>query len=90
MTGIILQAAARQRISEKQRHVTEKRLQLEQRLVGPDGILLTDERRRIVQLDVDELISQLQNGQLKCLQVLKAYQAKVVLGLCLVNLSNKG
>ena len=65
--------------------MAEKSLRLEQRLVGPDGVLLTDERRRIVQLDVDELISQLQNGQLKCLQVLRAYQAKVVLRLCLVN-----
>ena len=65
--------------------MAEKSLRLEQRLIGPDGVLLTDERRRIVQLDVDELISQLQNGQLKCLQVLRAYQAKVVLRLCLVN-----
>jgi hypothetical protein len=51
--------------------------ELEQSLLV-DGVLLTEERRDIVELSVKDLLNKLQDGTLSCVDVMKAYQAKAL------------
>ena len=41
-------------------------------------MVLDEKRKRIVELPINQLIKKLQDGHLSCLDVLKAYQAKVI------------
>jgi hypothetical protein len=40
-----------------------------------------EKRNEIVQLQIEELLKKLQDGDLSCLEVLKAFQAKVTTNL---------
>ena len=43
-----------------------------------NGVLLTDDRKNILQKNIVELQSDLKSGKLKPKEVLQAYQAKVI------------
>lgn len=73
----LFQGLMKERISRKLGQVKENQNKLEQHLKNHDDPVI-EKRKEIVQLDIEELLKKLQNGDLNCLEVLRAYQAKVI------------
>ncbi len=64
-------------MKRKQNAASGDKKELEQSLLV-DGVLLTEDRRNIVELPVKDLLHKLQDGTLLCVDVMKAYQAKAL------------
>ena len=64
-------------MKRKQNAASSHKKQLERSLLV-DGVLLSEERRDIVELPVKDLLNKLQDGTLSCVDVMKAYQAKAL------------
>ncbi len=73
----------KERISHKLEQVKENQNQLEQHLKNHADPVI-EKRKEIVQLGIEELLQKLQNGDLNCLEVLRAYQAKVITSTSIV------
>ncbi len=64
-------------MKRKQNAASSDKKELEQSLLV-DGVLLSEERRNIVELPVKDLLNKLQDGTLSCVDVMKAYQSKAL------------
>ena len=73
----------KERISRKLGQVKENQNNLEQHLKNHADPVI-EKRKKIVQLDIEELLKKLQDGDLSCLEVLRAYQAKVITNASIV------
>ena len=63
----------------KLERVEEDRNKLEHHLEGIEDVPdVHNHQKNIVELPIDELIQKLQDGSLTCVQVLRAYQTKVM------------
>ncbi|XP_046652403.1 fatty acid amide hydrolase 1-like [Daphnia pulicaria] len=67
----------KERIRRKLGQVKENQNKLEQHLKNHDDPVI-EKRKEIIQLDIEELLKKLQNGDLSCMEVLRAYQAKAL------------
>ena len=65
------------KIKKKRNEIHERKTNLEQRL-KIDGVLLSPERKEILNKDIKELLNDLKSGSLKPTIVLEAYQAKAL------------
>ena len=66
-----------QKIKRKRKEIQERKTNLEQRL-KIDGVLISPERKAILNKDIKELLKDLKSGDLKPTTVLEAYQAKAL------------
>ena len=66
-----------QKIKRKRNEIQERKANLEKRL-KIDGLLITPERKAILNKDIKKLLHDLKNGSLKPIEVLEAYQAKAL------------
>lgn len=74
---VSLRAQRKERIYLINKKADEYKLKLEQSLLV-DGILVTKDRDEIVRLSVADLLKNLGDGSLSCVQVMRAYQAKAL------------
>ena len=73
-----IQKAGRDKIARKLEEVRKNHERLEKNLIQPNGKLMDSDREEIVKMPIRQLLQQLKDGQLTCVQVLRAYQAKVL------------
>ena len=71
----------KEKIRRKLGQVKENINKLEQHLDNCGDNSVIEKRSEIVQLKVEELLQKLQDGDLSCLEVLRAFQAKVITNL---------
>lgn len=65
------------KVNNKQKQVKGDKKVLEHSLVSSSKALVDEHRKKIVELPISQLLQDLQSGNLSCVNVLKAYQAKV-------------
>ena len=65
------------KIERKRKEIKERKTNLEQRL-KINGVLISPERKAILNKDIKELLKDLKSGDLKPTTVLEAYQAKAL------------
>ena len=65
------------KVNNKQKQVRGDKKVLEHSLVSSSKVLVDEQRKKIVELPISQLLQELQSGNLTCVSVLKAYQAKV-------------
>lgn len=73
-----MQKETKSKVRRKLEQARNQHGQLEKHLTSQGGPLVNDQRKAIIELPVNELLARLQDGRLKCLDVLQAYQAKVL------------
>lgn len=73
----LLQREVKSKIARKLEKTQRNYQLLEKSLTSNGTQLLNPKRKEIIELPIKQLLVNLQNGQLSCVDVLKAYQAKV-------------
>jgi len=77
LLSFTLQREVKSKIARKLEKTQSNYRLLEKSLTSNGTQLLNPKRKEIIELPIKQLLVKLQNGQLSCVDVLKAYQAKV-------------